>query len=276
MGPRRAQHDREAPRSQGTVRPFPGSWTPPQTEQHRHGPPGQRGLRQWMPLSALVSLLAEGTQDHLRCGERDMRLPGIGRGWGSSLPSGLSTAVTALPSPHRPGKPLSPGAGWYSGSWQGGTPGEARPAASLAPGLPALPPGACHAGSEPAPGCPAWTLGRPLQGRRRPGLGLPPGPHPTAAGNTCGGGCPASRPAAALGKDSWSQPGAGGSDGQAGLRANGRWAGFPTAPQLARDSGSGRSLLTRQLEGAAQGPGQQAGGPLWAVSTVVPRTRGWC
>lgn len=41
----------------------------------------------------------------------------------------------------------------------------------------------------------------------RPGLGSHPAPNPTAAGNTCGGGRPASRPAAALGKDSWSQPG---------------------------------------------------------------------
>lgn len=40
---------------------------------------------------------------------------------------------------------------------------------------------------------------------RRLGLGSHPAPHPKPAGNTYGGGHPASLPKVALGKDSWSQ-----------------------------------------------------------------------
>lgn len=114
-----------------------------------------------------------------RCGERDMRLPGIGRGWGLLPPLRAEHRPDSPPLPHRPGKPPLPRAGWYSGSWQGGTPGEARPAAFPGPRLlPALPPGACHAGSEPAPGCPALDTGQAAPGKAG-GLGLAPTRPPT-------------------------------------------------------------------------------------------------
>ena len=153
----------------------------------------------------------EGTDPRAiwRCGESDTRLPVDGLGLGAPpLPSGPSTGQTALPSPIAPGSPLSPRAGRYSGSWQGGTPEGLGLQPSLASGssLP-CPPGPVMQAASRRLAAPLWTLGRPLQGRREAWAWLPPGPHPTAAGNTCGGGRPASRPAAALGKDSWSQPG---------------------------------------------------------------------